>query len=1776
MAFYSTKSRSTATGSSYSTSDTMLAAFSAPKVPKAPIHNPYDKFTKPQFDDFINDITGTLRRALSHREIRPARTSKFLLLDDNARVPDDIPITDDEQEDSSSELQARRTVSKGKGRDPREGPGLGAGSSTEPIDLADSDSELGEEEAGSSAAEEYTDENAEEEDEEEEDEAEEQGEEEEGETEQEEWNLAGTSSSHQPQVEHEQLEEEEDPAFFEENSDSEEEVLSSDDHGPQVNGVAYSTDEYSDEEQLGTAQLLSDGHHRQQEGILEDDQREYLEDEQEEYLEDEQSPDQPVEIADPWVGPRTYAEDFYSGEDQLEDAGLFSSQAIAPQFEATDADFGLERDGQFTNDLSYPHVYDDASQHAPAPGSSSVPAAIILDWEDHIEEIPGQSYSRLSPTEIVEADDDELVYQERDEEEQEDFDADLFGSDPAGPEIVEVIDVEDEDSDATSRESLTPAPDSQLAAIQAEDDSEVDEEDELLGEVDPEFEYRVIDAQSSPAHQNSSGSISPTPERDVVDTDDVLNPNLPPNEPEVEEQHVDYHSPPLAFSDEREASVSPPGSQEQEESEQEAEVFRKVQVEDLRCETEASEPERHEEEEPEIQPGAELETEAIRVVEDEAEFQRLAAEEDAQRVAEQEEARRKEQAAAETLRLEQEAEAQRLEQAKILEQQEIQRAAVELEAQRLEEQKEAERRAAEELRLAQEKEAAEALRRAQEEEERRLQEKRRAEEEKLRLAKEEEERQLQEKRRQAEEEKVRLAKEEEERQLQEKRRAEEEKVRLAREEEERQLQEKKRQAEEEKVRLAKEEEERRAREAEELRVKEEKQRAREEEERRIREQEELRAKEEEQRRVQEEKRRAREEEQRRAREEELRRAREAEAAETQRLKEEEDRRLAFLAEQEKRRLAEEEQAAREEEARQLAAEKARALRQAEEEAEARRLLEEQEAERLRLAKEAEQAAAEEARRVEEEATAKRLLEQKRIAAQEAENRRLAEEEAQAQRKRDQEAQRLAAEQAEKARRLAAEQAEAQRKRDQEAQRLAAEQAEKARRLAAEEAEAQRKRDQEAQRLAAEQAEKARRLAAEEAEAQQKRDQEAQRLAAEQAEKARHLAEQAAAEAARLEEQEKAQRLLEAQTAQKAADELRLAQEQELALKVAQEEAEAQRKTEALFSVNGQRSSNNEGPEIGTMDDLLRFVMSDRLPNDNLDTFVSTISAPGLTASIQDEEPDPDDDDVLNFLQLDPPDDLETRSFLETAGRSGPQVGEDADDCDPDELQTFLQAEEQDLGATDAEMEAFLGKVRPDLSPQQLVKDEEVDKVDPETEVDPFKLMGSKSTVAPGPVATPSNDSDQGPVSPLTNGSSSRVKRRRELSPRRTRSKTVGNGHKANGSRTKRTNSVVSTDSASSSGASSAAKLLITGRTAKSRSPSVASSRGPVTAPIEQQPLAPSPFIHDHSRQRGNNHAPPIMRPPQPSKMPSIPKPPIASSSNVQTNSGSSQNVASSQPAIQAKPAPSPRLTQVTTDSPRAVTRSQCRFHRISLPRDDEEEDSPRLFFLVPGCSLVDRELMEEEEIEDHGDANSEDRARMVENNIESLDFNPNLIGILRQLVGVDLLREQEIFYLPQPGEEPIKEKHPRRKSAVSRMASRGDDMGSLPSSPIRSPISSRAPASIAGSTASARLKTEYDNHSMLSYSQTSADESSDHEGSRQSKKPRLSPVTEQASVAESSSQGISSKKRKRLGADAAEYRPGDDHDDQEVSDPENVRRRGKKLRSSQKHLKRSRTTETKV
>jgi hypothetical protein len=334
-----------------------------------------------------------------------------------------------------------------------------------------------------------------------------------------------------------------------------------------------------------------------------------------------------------------------------------------------------------------------------------------------------------------------------------------------------------------------------------------------------------------------------------------------------------------------------------------------------------------------------------------------------------------------------------------------------------------------------------------------------------------------------------------------------------------------------------------------------------------------------------------------------------------------------------------------------------------------------------------------------------------------------------------------------------------------------------------------------------------------------------------------------------------------------------------------------------------------------------------------------------------------------------------------------------------------------------------------------------------------------------------------------------------------------------------------TASRSSSGASATYKVL-------SRSSSVASSvlsdqsvavvvppsptvHKPNAPPVETS-LKPVSLFHAHGRKRNNQNEQPQssparthpIHPPVPSihRVISLPRiNDLGSTPATSPTTAISPTVVTSPtcaaPPVIVKAVPPPAIRPAISSSP--ITRSHCRYHRISLPKED---GGPRVCFLVPGCSLNDRELMAGEEIEDHGDATQEDSLRMIKD-IESLDFDSYLIGILRQLVGLDILREQEVFYLPRPGEEVVRKISPRKeRSGVFK----GADLSSSPGY-SGSPASMKAPTSLADSTSTSfsafrrRLDSEKDTASV--YSDTEL-ESSDGEPP-DAKRARPSPPDEQ-------------------------------------------------------------------
>ncbi|KAJ7668619.1 hypothetical protein DFH06DRAFT_1469281 [Mycena polygramma] len=414
------------------------------------------------------------------------------------------------------------------------------------------------------------------------------------------------------------------------------------------------------------------------------------------------------------------------------------------------------------------------------------------------------------------------------------------------------------------------------------------------------------------------------------------------------------------------------------------------------------------------------------------------------------------------------------------------------------------------------------------------------------------------------------------------------------------------------------------------------------------------------------------------------------------------------------------------------------------------------------------------------------------------------------------------------------------------------------------------------------------------------------------------------------------------------------------------------------------------------------------------------------------------------------------------------------------------------------------------------------------------------------------------------------------------------------------------DASSTSSASSAARLLHSGSRNSSRSSSVASARSAQSSavladssprvnsiiraarpspklppPPPPPPPAPPPLMHAHSHKRTTSyrHPPSLSRQNTQRLFQRTP-----SRITIKEEEEDEEEEAPS-PSTSAMPTPAPRPSQGTHSqgTPGAagsspVTRSQCRFHKISLPEDEENRAGPRVYFVVPGCSLGDMELRKEEDIEDMGAATMDD-ARIMISDLDSLNLNPYLVGILRQLVGVDILREHEVHYVPRPGDEillppPLPAPQAKSKLRVSSSGSFASD-GGMMSPGIRSPasVSSRPPTSLAGSSSTASVKArrrkKSDRGSPAPSWVQSQDESTDDE-SPAAKKVRV--AEEEGIAAAAANSPLRTRRSRRMDKEAAEYKPGPQEAVEESSDDEEDKRRRKKKKGA-RGVKRGRQSE---
>jgi len=245
--------------------------------------------------------------------------------------------------------------------------------------------------------------------------------------------------------------------------------------------------------------------------------------------------------------------------------------------------------------------------------------------------------------------------------------------------------------------------------------------------------------------------------------------------------------------------------------------------------------------------------------------------------------------------------------------------------------------------------------------------------------------------------------------------------------------------------------------------------------------------------------------------------------------------------------------------------------------------------------------------------------------------------------------------------------------------------------------------------------------------------------------------------------------------------------------------------------------------------------------------------------------------------------------------------------------------------------------------------------------------------------------------------------------------------------------------------------------------------------------------------------------------------------------------------------------------------------------------------------------MDRNDIRDEGYSTHEDHKRLLPN-VETLDLSPYLIGVLRQLVGVDLLREQqEIFYLPSGDEKPKKRRPTGALGGLRQFQRQSISSGGLlvrDHSPQPSEVShdrGSSPLSGAGSAASAFVQEESVVHNEDEDSALSELDDNDGPGEAPPAKRHKHSVVEVVPLLEntpgagelgssavpehSSSAGkeptnssrspvTRRSKRKNLNYDAAAYKPDEDKvKDEEEEDVKTGRS------STRRAIKRNRTME---
>ncbi|KAJ3575065.1 hypothetical protein NP233_g1357 [Leucocoprinus birnbaumii] len=338
-----------------------------------------------------------------------------------------------------------------------------------------------------------------------------------------------------------------------------------------------------------------------------------------------------------------------------------------------------------------------------------------------------------------------------------------------------------------------------------------------------------------------------------------------------------------------------------------------------------------------------------------------------------------------------------------------------------------------------------------------------------------------------------------------------------------------------------------------------------------------------------------------------------------------------------------------------------------------------------------------------------------------------------------------------------------------------------------------------------------------------------------------------------------------------------------------------------------------------------------------------------------------------------------------------------------------------------------------------------------------------------------------------------------------------------------------------------------------RSPSVASTvtseSSLVTLPSPSHISIPSseprPFLHAHSRRRGKG--PKTMQE-------QLHKQRLPSAVGSRTGILRAEDVLTK----------APTATPTSTTSP--VTRSHCRYHRISIPKT---ENGPRISFLVPGCTLNDEDLIKEEEIEDHGEAIIQGDTLIVDD-IETLDFEAYLHWVMRQLVGPEILRENEVFYLPQPGEAIVRSSKRPEKRKGGRPEKKRSKLTEETTANLTQNANTGQSASRDSSVASSAsvLQQILEPGGLSDVTETEGERSPTKAGDKTaSENGKLG--LKGPSIPGENGSAVSRKRGRRLGQDAAAYQPTTESEDLTSTDfsDYNPNRRGNNRSRGQKRLR---------